>query len=284
MTLENTRLTITLVQMDIALGDPQTNLRRGERFVAQAAARGSTLVLFPELWTTGYALDRAEELASPLGQGAFAEMARWAQTYNVWIVGSVLERWGNGFANTAVLAAPSGEIHGVYRKVHLFGLMDEDRYLRPGHEAPVWASPWGRTALAICYDLRFPELFRRYALEGATVVLVPAEWPHPRLHHWRVLVQARAIENQCFVAACNRVGSAKEEHFCGHSMVVSPWGDVIAEAGEEEILLTATLNLEQAATVRQRIPVFRDRRPDVYAAGVDVTATSTTPEMPSPTP
>lgn len=276
MASERSQLTITLVQMDIALGDPERNLARGERFVAQAAARGSTLVLFPELWTTGYALERAAELASPLGEGAFAEMARWAQRYNLWIAGSVLERWHDHFANTAVLIAPSGEIRGVYRKVHLFRLMEEDRYLRPGDEAPVWDLPWGKTALAICYDLRFPELFRHYALNAATLILLPAEWPHPRLHHWRTLALARAVENQCFVAACNRVGTGKGEHFCGHSMVISPWGDTIVEAGEDEILLTATIDLGLASSVRQRIPVFQDRRPEVYTALAGETRTALT--------
>lgn len=284
MASESTRLTITLVQMDVALGDPERNLARGEKFVAQAAARGSTLVLFPELWTTGYALERAAELASPLGAGAFAEMAHWARRYNLWIAGSVLEQWQEGFANTAVLIAPSGEVEGVYRKVHLFRLMDEDRYLQPGHEALVWRLPWGNTAMAICYDLRFPELFRHYALNGATLILLPAEWPHPRLHHWRTLVQARAVENQCFVAACNRVGQSKGEHFCGHSMLVSPWGEVVVEAGEDEILLTATIDLNLAATVRQRIPVFQDRRPEVYDALARERTAASTGFKPASTP
>ncbi len=270
-----TEVTVTLVQMDIRLGRPEENLRRGQAFVAEAARRGSDLVLFPELWTTGYALEEAPTLAAPLGEGAFAAMASWAREYGVWIAGSLLERWQDGFANTAVLVSPQGSTVGVYRKVHLFGLMEEDRYLKPGQEAQVWEVPWGKTALAICYDLRFPELFRRYALNGVDVVLLPAEWPRPRLHHWRTLVQARAIENQCFLLACNRVGESKGEVFGGHSMVVSPWGEVLLEAGEQEVLLTVRLNLEDVAAARRRIPVFRDRRPEVY--GPLAQATTPTP-------
>ena len=262
----NTRITVTLAQMPIALGDPEANIARARALVVEAARRGSDVLLLPELWHTGYALEQAADLASPLKEGIFATMCQWAQEHALWIAGSALERREEGFANTAILASPTGELVGVYRKVHLFGLMEEDRYLRAGEAAPVWEWPWGRVALAICYDLRFPELFRHYALQGATLVLLPAEWPCARARHWRVLVQARAIENQYFIVACNRVGTSKGETFCGHSMVVSPWGDIIVEAGEQEILLTVTVDLNDTTTARNRIPILRDRRPEVYTA------------------
>ncbi len=261
-----TRITLSLAQMDIAVGDPSTNVHRAHALVAEAARRGSHLILLPELWNTGYALDQATALAAPLGEGIFALVSKWAREHDIWISGSVLERSQGGFANTAVLVSPTGDFVGVYRKIHLFGLMDEDRYLQPGDTAAVWDWPWGKVALAVCYDLRFPELFRHYALLGATFVLLPAEWPASRAHHWRTLVQARAIENQYFVAACNRVGTSKGETFGGHSMVVSPWGKILVEGGDQEVLLTVTVDLEQTTAARQRIPVLRDRRPETYTA------------------
>lgn len=116
----------------------------------------------------------------------------------------------------------------------------------------------------ICYDLRFPELARSLALDGAHIVFVPAEWPHPRLNHWRALLQARAIENQMFIVAVNRVGKGGNHTFCGHSMVVDPWGSILAEMKEEEASLTVDIDLEEVDRVRRKIPVFKDRIPDCY--------------------
>jgi predicted amidohydrolase len=142
--------------------------------------------------------------------------------------------------------------------------MQEEQYLAPGQAATLLDLPWGKTGLIICYDLRFPELIRHYALQGARLILIPAEWPHPRREHWRTLLRARAIENQCFVAACNRVGQSKGAAFFGASTVVDPWGEPLIEGGETEALLTVTIDLAQVDVVRQRIPVFADRRPELY--------------------
>jgi len=141
----------------------------------------------------------------------------------------------------------------------LFPLMNEDMYLTPGTGPVTFATPWGKVGLGICYDLRFPEFFLPYALDDISLVLLPAEWPHPRLHHWRTLLQARAIENQLFVAACNRVGRSGETHFFGHSMVISPWGEVLLEAGEQEVLLTTEVDLDRVREARTRLPVLQSR-------------------------
>lgn len=257
-------LTVALAQIDIVLGDPAANLAHVSDLAAQAAAAGAELLVLPELWSTGYALDRAEELATPLDSGVFAELAKLARQHQIAICGSALSQGPGRPTNTAVLFGPDGAALGAYSKIHLFGLMNEDQWLSPGNNAPVIDTPWGPTALAICYDLRFPELLRSYAVRGAGVVILPSEWPHPRGEHWRTLVQARAIENQCFVLACNRVGSDRANTFCGHSMIVDPWGAVVAEAAEAPTLLTATLDLSLIETVRSRMSVLRDRRPDLY--------------------
>ncbi len=255
-----TTLTVSLVQLHVRDGQPEVNVERARALVQEAVRRGSRLVVLPELWPVGYVLERASELASPLGEGAFAEVEGWAREHGVWITGSFLERTPTGFANTAVLFTPDGPLSPPYRKIHLFRLMDEDRYLESGHETPIFELPFAPTALAICYDLRFPELFRLYGARGAHLVILPAEWPHPRLHHWRVLIQARAIENQMFVLACNRVGENKGARFFGHSMVVSPWGEVLLEAGEQEVILTTEIDLDEVRKARERIPVWEDVR------------------------
>ena len=262
-------LTISLAQMDCRLGEPAANFAVAAEMVAEAARRGSDLVLLPELWSTAYALDRAAELAAPLAQGPgdggwFGQFAALAAEHRLWLAGSLLEVRGGRFYNCLAVYGPDGALRGAYRKIHLFRLMAEEQYLAPGEVTGVVDLPWGRAGLTICYDLRFPELFRRYALDGARLILIPAEWPHPRREHWRTLLRARAIENQCFVAACNRVGATGSNTFFGASAVVDPWGETLVEGGEAAMLLTVSLDLALVDTVRQRIPVFADRRADLY--------------------
>jgi predicted amidohydrolase len=261
-------LNVALAQIDIAFGEPQANLATLRPLAATAAARGAALLVLPELWSTGYDLARAAELADEPGSGMHAALAALAQEQGIAIAGSTLTRRGAQITNTATLYGPDGALLLSYDKLHLFGLLHEDRYLAPGDALAVSDAPWGRTALGICYDLRFPEQWRACALQGAALLLVPAEWPTPRREHWRVLVQARAIENQCFVVAVNRVGSDPDTHFGGHSLVVGPWGEVLAEGGDTAELLFASLDMEAVAAARARIRVWDDRRPDVYAAAL----------------
>ena len=167
--------------------------------------------------------------------------------------------------NCASWHAADGEMLAVYRKIHLFRLFDEHKWLGEGETPVALELPWGTTGLAICYDLRFPELFRRYAVaDGAKLIILCAEWPAVRVEHWRSLLIARAIENQCFVAATNACGETGGTLFGGHSMIIDPWGAVIAEAGENEGLVTAAFDLADVDAARQAIPVFEDRRPDAY--------------------
>jgi predicted amidohydrolase len=136
--------------------------------------------------------------------------------------------------------------------------------MTPGSALPTLDLPWGRIALAICYDLRFPELWRRYAGAGAHLILIPAEWPIRRVEHWRLLLRARAVENQLFVAGCNRAGVDEHGEFGGHSAIVDPWARVLVEASTEAGLFLATLDLDEVARARRLFPFLADRRPDVY--------------------
>jgi predicted amidohydrolase len=266
---EGSRFTISLVQMDCRVGEPEANFAAAAGYIADAAQRGSDLVLLPELWSTAYALERAPELASPLAptaddEGWFGRFAALAREHGVWLAGSLLEAQAGRYYNCLALYDPQGCLQGAYRKIHLFRLMDEEKYLAPGAEAVTADTPWGRVGLSICYDLRFPELFRRYELDGARLIIVPAEWPQPRREHWRTLLRARAIENQCFVAACNRVGATNSNTFFGASAVIDPWGETLIEGGEAEMVLTVQIDLGLVDGVRRRIPVFADRRPELY--------------------
>jgi omega-amidase len=259
-----TKISISLGQMNIVPGDVRRNTNTAEAMIAEAGRRGSNLIMLPELWSTGYALEQARELANPLNTGIFAKMATLATQNKVCVVGSVLERRGLETSNAAAFFAPNGRTLGVYRKIHLFRLMEEDRFLQPGTSPLIMTLPWGDTALAICYDLRFPELFRKYAVNGAKLILLPAEWPIERIEHWRALIIARAIENQCFIAACNAAGPSGDKVMGGHSMIVDPWGRIVVEVGETPTLATAEIDLSMVETVRARIPVLEDRRPETY--------------------
>jgi len=259
------KLTVSLAQMQITLGDVKRNYAVMEKMVAEAAARKSKLMVLPELWTTGYDLDNARNHADEITKGIFAQLSKVATQYKTVITGSVLEKRGLEVANSMPLFAPNGRMMGIYRKIHLFKLMEEDKYLQPGSSPLSIDLPWGTTGLAICYDLRFPELFRRYAVQDdAVMVLVSAEWPLARLEHWRTLLRARAIENQCYIIAVNTVGEIGDTVFGGHSMVIDPWGQTIVEAGQEQQLLTVDIELDRVKEARGKIPVFDDRRDDLY--------------------
>jgi predicted amidohydrolase len=143
--------------------------------------------------------------------------------------------------------------------------MDEDKWLQPGTQLICTDFQWGKAGLAVCYDLRFPEMFRKYALKGTRLVFIPAEWPAARVSHWSTLLRARAIENQMFVVGVNCVGKIGNETFGGSSTIISPWGETIAEANnQDEQLITAEIDLDQVDEFRMKIPVFEDRRPDIY--------------------
>jgi len=253
-------LRIAAVQLEITLGQPEANISRARELLAETDAE---IVLLPELWTTGYDLERAADLAIHLKSDN--EIAKLAREFGVYLCGSVLEKSGGKFFNAFTIYSPSGELLAVYRKLHLFAPLREPIFLTPGDEPLTIELPWGKTSLAICYDLRFPELFRAYAVAGARLMLVCAEWPHPRLEHWRTLLRARAIENQAYVVACNAVGRANETVFFGHSMIINPWGEVLAEAEEAETILSGEFDLAQVDQIRQQFPVLQDRREELFS-------------------
>lgn len=258
-------IAIALAQMAVALGRPGENHSMAENLAAQAAARGADLLLLPELWSTGYDLDHTAEHAAPLDSGHFALMAGLAKAHQLYIAGTALEANPGGKPfNTAALYGPDGKCAGAYRKVHLWAPLGEVEHMTPGDAMPAFDLPWGRVAMAICYDLRFPELWRRLADAGAQLVLIPAEWPVRRIEHWRLLLRARAVENQLFVAGCNRTGTGADGDFGGYSALVDPWARVLAEVGSEPGLCITTIEMDEVTRARRLFPFLADRRPEVY--------------------
>ncbi|ANS74803.1 nitrilase [Paenibacillus yonginensis] len=259
---------LALIQADLILGEPALNRSRIEALMEQAmtAAARPDLIMLPEMWTTGYALDRIQELADPEAESSRAWLSAFAAKHNVHIVGgSVAERSKDGqVRNTMLVIDRQGREVGRYSKIHLFRLMQEEKHLAEGTETVTFDLEGLLCGASVCYDIRFPELGRTLALAGAKLLFVPAEWPHPRLHHWRTLLQARAIENQMYVVACNRVGQDAANRFFGHSLIIDPWGEILSEGGEEEGIIAGCIQLALVDEVRGRIPVFEDRRPDLY--------------------
>ncbi|MBD3918851.1 carbon-nitrogen family hydrolase [Paenibacillus sp. PR3] len=265
--MSNTKLKLALLQMDVQIGEPEANFVTAEKLLNKAvlAEDKPDLIMLPEMWNTGYALDRIHELADVEGVRTREKFASFAKEHGVLLIGgSIAEKREDGVFNTIHAFGRSGEELGAYDKIHLFRLMDEEKFLQPGSQMGTLALEGTPAGMMICYDIRFPELFRKLALAGAKAVFVPAEWPNPRLHHWRTLLQARAIENQMYVIACNRCGQSGDTVFFGHSMVIDPWGEVIAESDDQEGILTAEIDFALVDEVRKRIPIFEDRRPKLY--------------------
>jgi omega-amidase len=257
-------LTISLAQMEFQFGDVDANFTRAETWIAEAAGRGSDLVLLPELWASGYDLENWARYAAPLGEGSFARLAALAKHHRVAIGSSLLESRNGQAYNTFVLHSPEGQTWGVYRKIHRFRLLHEEKWLGAGDRLVLAETPWGLLGLSICYDLRFPEMFRPYAVASARLVLLVAEWPERRVAHWSKLMQARAIENQLFVAGVNKVGQSQGAKLGGRSAVIDPWGVPLVEGDDAEALLTAEVDLRKADKARRYIPVLQDRRPEIY--------------------
>ncbi|HAQ07685.1 MAG TPA: carbon-nitrogen hydrolase, partial [Bacillus bacterium] len=246
-------------------GDAERNYARASNMIEKASAGNPDIVVLPELWTTGYDLENLKVKAEVEANEASAFLMAAAIKHNVHLVGgSVASKTDDGIENTMLVFDRHGKPSGKYSKLHLFKLMDEHLYLAAGTEKGLFSLDSHKFAGLICYDIRFPEWVRAHALQGVEAIFVVAEWPIQRLEHWRALLIARAIENQCYVIACNRSGSDPNNRFAGHSMVIGPWGDVIAEAGENQEILTADIDLEQVREARTRIPIFADRRPELY--------------------
>lgn len=254
---------VSALQMDVRTGEVERNFDRAYRLIQEAARRGSTAILLPEMWNIGFVGSRLRERAEESFRPTVRFMCDAAREAKAWVMGSIGEPAGDGVYNTLFWCSPRGEVVGAYRKVHLFTPTGEEKHFKAGEKATPVETEFGMTGGLICFDLRFPELARKLVLEGAWILFVPAQFPHPRSSHWDVLLQARAIENQVWVVAANRIGKSGELEYFGRSAIVDPWGSVVAAAYEErEGVISADVSPDRVAAVRSALPCAR--RPDVY--------------------
>ncbi|MSP54672.1 MAG: carbon-nitrogen family hydrolase [Myxococcales bacterium] len=248
---------VALVQLDIAWEDPIENRRRAERRVREAAALGARLVILPEMFTCGFSM-RAAELAEPEGGPTEEWMAEVASGMDVWILGGAPQQSPLGPRNRAILMSPAGAVQR-FTKLHPFSFADEPAHYAAGDELVTWNVDGLRVTPFICYDLRFPEIFRKQ-VDRTDLYVVIANWPERRRAHWQALLLARAIENQAFVAGVNRVGDGDGMHYCGDSALISPWGERLAGGAEQEGVFVAEVSAAAVADARERFPVLKDRR------------------------
>lgn len=254
---------IALLQMAVLEKNKAANVAHGLKLVEEAA-KDHDLVVLPEVWTTGYSLGHlAEEAEELTGKVMLALQAIALAAQCCILAGSVPMKRDGKIYNTSVAIDATGKIVNLYDKVHLFGLFHEEDFFAPGNNFQAYRLGDMCCGSTICYDLRFPELFRHLALQGAQLIFCPAQWPEARGDIWRLLAQARAAENHVFVVAVNCAGTFKGAPFFGHSMVVAPSGKILAEAGMEEEIISCTIDLEDVTKVRKRLNALADVRKEL---------------------
>jgi predicted amidohydrolase len=250
--------------IQIAVNEDESVEARRRRVAAMVREQaGADLVVLPELWTTGaFAYEEFGREAEPLEGPTYEAMAKAASDAGVWLhAGSIPERDPEGpLYNTSLVFSPSGDLAAAYRKIHRFGFDKGEAVLMgAGTELVTVRLPATTLGLSTCYDLRFPELFRGLVDAGAETLVVSAGWPERRRPHWTLLAQARAVENQAFVVACGTAGTHAGVPQAGHSIVVDPWGEVLARAGAGEEVLTVEFDPGKVATTREQFPALKDR-------------------------
>ncbi|SDP32434.1 carbon-nitrogen family hydrolase [Desulforhopalus singaporensis] len=252
---------VASIQLAVVENDKEKTLEKAA--IAVESCSDADLIILPEIWNIGFmSFDRyvgeAEELDGP----TVTLMSGLAKKKGAYIhTGSFVENRNGRYYNTSLLLSPEGAIVAEYRKIHLFGYNSrETQLLTPGTEVAVAKTVFGNLGLATCFDLRFPELFRAMVDKGADMFLVCSAWPFPRLEAWSMLNRVRALENQCYLISANSAGLNGGSQFVGHSMVVDPWGTVLAGAGDQEMIVRTEIDTQAVAEARDTFPGLAGRR------------------------
>lgn len=269
------RIRVACVQMT-SRSDKAANLETAERLVAQAASTGADVVVLPEKWNAIGDAELYHATAEQLEGGeSVAAMSAWAGNHGITLVGGSIAERREGrekLSNTSIVFDPEGRVAAVYRKIHLFDVevggvvYRESEAEEPGDEPVVCEAEDWKIGLSVCYDVRFPELYRILALEGAELVTVPAHFTTPTgKDHWHVLLQARAIEDQLYVAAAAQIGETLPgKPAYGRSLIVDPWGLVVAQAADEETVVSAELDRAHLRDIRAKLPSLANRQANAY--------------------
>ena len=258
---------IAVAQISCSIGDPGANLLKVRDFSARAKQADADLIVFPEMIDTGYSMPVIQANAASWTDGFAPELQEIARKLSIAIVSGLSERDGASIYNSQIFVDQQGNIISKYRKTHLFAVapIEEHKCFSPGDAFTSFAFAGLRFGFSICYDLRFPEMYRKLVIEqNANALIVSSAWPFPRVEHFRTLAMARAIENQSYVIAANRVGTDDGVSFCGTSAIIDPGGIIIASASpDREELIQAELSQELVRSIRDRMEIFAHRRQDL---------------------
>ena len=270
-------LVVSAIQITAVDGALEATQEKVSRLLDQAGERGSDLVVLPEVWT-GLAYSESDlyrKTAETIPGPSTDLLAEKAKKYGMYVVGSIYERGNDTFYNSSPLIDPQGHIVGKYHKTHLFdapdrvdiksGIRESDK-VKAGDELPVFDTSIGKIGVSVCSDLRFPEVYRVLGLKGAQIIVCASAFLSPRFDHWEFFLRARATENQAFVIASGQYGTEPKSgiSFVGRSMMVDPWGVVIATAPDTECCISATIDLDFIDEIRGRYPLMEQRRPSLY--------------------
>lgn len=269
---------VACIQMDVLHCKKQENLENALYMALEAVEKGAELIVFPEVFSTGFCYENIDHAAESLPSPVLENMACFSEANDCIILGSVIQKDSgekdgkDGFTECEYSAFyynlgfcfESGTLAGTYRKTHPF--KDENKYFSKGSLIePISLKKQNlKIGFEICYELRFPEVARKLALAGSDLLVTTAAFPNPRSEHWKILAKARAIENQIPHIACNRTGSAPDCTYFGNSMIIDAWGEVKADAGSKECVIVHDLDLSRKDEVRKMIPIFEDRRTELY--------------------
>ncbi|MBN1157374.1 carbon-nitrogen family hydrolase [Candidatus Woesearchaeota archaeon] len=252
---------VALLQFDIAWENKKKNFKKVEELISQIKGKDVDFVVLPELFSIGYTMN-PKPFAETLSGETPGFLSELAKRYQVYVLGSFAESTDTKPKNSAILFNKEGKMILHYSKMHLFSAIGENKNYAPGEETSLVEVDGQKIGVVICYDLRFPEIFRKMSSQGATCIFVIANWPRVRIKYWDLLLKARAAENQLFIVGENIIGRSPDTDYCGHSMVIEPAGDVIASAKEnaEEVLI-ADLDFSLVDKTRNQLPLLKDRKP-----------------------
>ena len=251
---------VASIQLSVVENDKDATLEKASTAIKKCS--DADLIILPEIWNIGFmSFDRYVREAEDSNGPTMTLLKSLAKQTGTFLhTGSFVEKENDNFFNTSFLLSPKGKILGKYRKIHLFGYNSrETQILTPGNEPVVLKTPFGNIGMATCFDLRFPELFRTMVDAGADIFLVSSAWPYPRLEPWIMFNRVRALENQCFLISANAAGMNQGTQFTGHSMVVDPWGTIVAGAGDEETIVRTQIDPQMVQQARDAFPALAAR-------------------------
>lgn len=257
------KLNAGVLQFDVQKGNIKANLETIEHGIEALSENRIRLAVLPEMFSCSFDNNHLPDHAQNTDE-ILKRLSAVAKKHEMAIAGSLPVAKNNHIYNTMVFIDRDGRVRGAYEKLHLFRLTREDRFYTAGSRICVMDTSLGRVGMMICYDLRFPEQARAMAVDNAELMLVSAQWPKTRVRHWKALLTARAIENQCYVIAANRIGREDELVFPGCSMIIDPWGNTAVQCDEHQVMAWGEIDMAKIGQARKTIPCMDDRRPDIY--------------------